>query len=324
MTPEHDRSQDSEQIAQKIKELANQGLFTEAEQLRDQMMRDNPMALNLIVSTGEVIEEEKTKNLDLDHMAVWKTLYDDLSSEETNCLFYGTKQATLESGKLLVSQGKLNNRLFFIDNGRVTVFYHKDKKNIPIIQLSRGDILGEETFFGISFCSLSAVTQSEVNLRHISRKEAQTWHDKAPGLFEKLADFCRKHGKSERAVVRKNLERRTYQRHPCKGNATAYLIDGQGNKSQTYFRGGIEDISQSGVCFSMKCSKQETARALLGKEIEITIIIPEGEIKRICHGTIVKVSFHLHNDYSVHVRFKNLLEEAEFKPMISNNDSDAD
>ena len=40
------------------------------------------MNLKLIVSTGEIIEQQKTKLLDRDHLAVWDNLYEDLTEEE--------------------------------------------------------------------------------------------------------------------------------------------------------------------------------------------------------------------------------------------------
>lgn len=307
-------SSDISVLAEKIKVLARSGAFSEAEMLRGELMQLDPMALTHIVSTAEVIEEEKTKNLDTDHLAVWQELYDDFSPEETNCLFYSLTQTRVKPGKLLLAQGKPSNRLFFIDSGRVTVFYRKDEKNIPALQLSRGDILGEDTFFGISLCSFSVATQSDVSLRHVSRKDAERWHEDQPGLYEKLADFCRKNGKCEEAIRLKNIEKRKYSRFTGSAVVTAYLLDKEGTATDTYFRGGLEDISQTGICFSMKCSKKKTARDLLSKQLDLSVVFDdENEKPFTTRGVIVKVSFHLHNDYAVHVKLGNKIPEELFK-----------
>ncbi len=104
---------DLETLTERIKDLARNGSFREAELLREQLMETSPMALDSIVSSAEVIEEEKTKRLDPNHISTWSELYDQLSGEQTNCLFYSLKRVKVESGKLLFAQGRPNNRLFF-------------------------------------------------------------------------------------------------------------------------------------------------------------------------------------------------------------------
>jgi len=309
----------SEALAERIKVCARAGEFDEAERLRAELMRIDPMALSLIVATGEFIEEQKAGQLDADHLAIWAELYESFSPEETNGLFYKLKRATVASGKLLVVQGKGSERLFFIESGRVTVFYRINDKNVPIIQLGRGDVLGEETFFGISLSSISAATQSEVVLRHLNRKDVATWPDDLPGLLDKVGDFCRRVGKSQRARDLKNLERRAFARYPVSGVATAVPLGQIKQVMNEYFKGGVIDLSRSGACFSVKCSKYETARSLLGQPVELTVqfdAVPDQSLKT--RGTIVKVSFHLHNDYSVHVRLAETIDEATFNALPCN------
>lgn len=301
------------ELAGRIKELAEKGRFKEAERLREEMMASDPMALSDIVSTGEVIETEKTKYLDTEHITIWDDLYSGLASEEKNCLFFSLDQARVASGKLLLSQGKRNSRLFFIDSGTVTVFYRKDDKNVPLIQLGRGDIIGEDTFFGISLCTYSAVTQSKVAVKHLSRKDIEDWYDEQPGLYEKLADFCSRNGKSGLAAKNKKLDRRIFLRYPARAVVTAYLVDTQGRRTDMYFRGSVTDISRSGICFSMKCSKQETARTLLSKNLELAVVFDDKDDKVFrTYGKIVKLSFFLHNDYNVHVKFSQIIDDDAF------------
>ena len=134
------------------------------------------------------------------------------------------------------------------------------------VNWARGDVLGEENFFDISLCSVSAVTQSKVELRHLGRQDVESWHDTQPGLYEKLAAYCEKYGRSKKFAAKKNLEKRKYQRYDAKAVATAYLVDAKGEKTDMYFRGPTTDISRSGICLSIKCSKQETARDSAGQE----------------------------------------------------------
>ena len=62
--------------------------FPEAEKFRERILEVDPMALNEIISSAEIIEEEKTQALDSIHLEIWSNLYDKLSTEEKNALFF--------------------------------------------------------------------------------------------------------------------------------------------------------------------------------------------------------------------------------------------
>jgi CRP-like cAMP-binding protein len=306
----------SDDLAAAIKNAALAGNFNEAEALRERLIKNDPVNLKLIVSTGEIIEDQKTKLLDKDHLAVWDELYADLTEEETNGLFYSMDSALLDANKLLQVQGKLSNRLFLIDNGKVVLFYRKDGKNIIAAQLGRGDIVGESSFFEISLCPLSAATQAETKLYSLTRSAAEEWQELHPGLYEKVAEFCRKQGKSGEAIAANELDRRSTRRYPISGVAGAVVLQKDGSPGTNRFKGGLSDISQSGLCFDIKCSRQEIARALLAAQVELSLEFddrPQAPLK--LKGQITKVSFHLHNDYSVHVKFIDPIAEATFKTL---------
>ena len=122
------QGRDSEVLAGRVRELASRGAFKEAEAVREEMMNMDSMALTLIVSTAEFIEEQKTKFLDADHLEIWNELYEDFSPEEINGVFYSLQKATVARGKMLITQGKPNNLLYFIESGEVSVFYHQNGK----------------------------------------------------------------------------------------------------------------------------------------------------------------------------------------------------
>lgn len=304
----HTRVADVDMLTEQIKKMARAGSFREAETLREQLMKTNPMAIDGIVSSAQVIEAEKTKRLDPDHLATWSDLYDELSGEEINSFFYNLKRVKVESGKLLFAQGQPNNRLFFLESGRVTLFYRKGEKNYPVIQLSEGDILGEDSFFGIALCPFSAATQTDVKLWYLNRKIADDWHENQAGLYGKIEEFCQNHGIGEETAEQRSGGRRDHRRYPMRGRVTAYLLDKQRKRTATYFKGELSDMSRSGVCFSIHCSKQQTARALLCKDTDISIVFDDQDDKTIeLSGTIVKLSYHLHSDYSVHLKFSEIL-----------------
>ena len=301
-------------LTERIKELARNGSFGEAELLREQLLESSPMAIDSIVSSAAVIEAEKTRHLDPDHLSAWSGLYEELSGEEANALFYRLKRTKVAAGKLLFAQGQPNNRLFFLESGRVTLFYRKGQKNYPVITLAAGDILGEDSFFGISLCPFSAATQSEVSVRYLNRRTADDWRENQAGLYEKIANFCQQHGVSEKTAEQKSSGRRDYRRYPLRGSVTAYLLDQQRQRTTTYFKGELTDISRSGVCFTIHCSRQQTARALLSRDTDIALAFYDQDDKTVdLSGTIVKLSYHLHSDYSVHLKFSEILTIELFK-----------
>ena len=299
----------ADQLAAEVEKLAKSGLFQQAEETRARLLELHPMAISQIVAAAEVIEEEKSAQLDHDHVALWDELYSSLSPEEKNALFYSSKSANIAQGKLLFVQGKKNNRLFFVDSGRVTLFHTRAQERKFLGQLSRGDIVGEESFFHITYPTCSAGCQSEVKLRYLDRAILKTWKDQFPGLAQKLADFCRSHGRTGECVQSQNFEKRSYDRREFEGRITVHILDAENERSGKYFKGTLNDISRSGMNFSIRCSRSETAQALLGRVVDLEM--EEHRQAGLLRGLIVRVSFHLHSDYSVHVQLSRLLEEDE-------------
>ena len=139
--------------------------FDRAETLRDRLMEVDPMAVNEIVKTGEAIEAEKADAIDKDHLAVWADLYDKLTTEESNALFYGLRPANYPADHMIYQQGDKRSHLYFIDEGRLKMFYRQKDKTILLKTLETGDIFGEDTFFfSDAFCTTSVITDSPVKL----------------------------------------------------------------------------------------------------------------------------------------------------------------
>ncbi len=303
-----------------IQTLAKARDFKHAEELREKLIEVDPMALGEIIKASTIIEEEMAAGIDRDHLVTWTNLYDTLSDEERNCLYYSMKKHVVPPKKMLLTHGALNNRLFLIDRGQVTIFFPKEGRNVVLAQLGRGDILGEYTFSTISLCSASAITLTEVQLMVLDGSAADGWEDKYPGLYGKLIDFCLKSGRVDEILRNKKLEKRRYERYAAEGKVTATLLTREGKKSEVVFHGGLSDISVAGTCFGMRCSKKTTARALLARYVLLSIAGKReggGDSPAISViGRVVRVSFHLYEDYSLHVQFNSLLTEDQVKKFV--------
>ncbi len=289
--------------------------FKRAEALRDKLMEEAPSALKAIIDSAEIIEEEKAKGLDTRHLAIWGKLYDALSQEERNAVFYSMKKIVVPPKKIILSHGAYNTKLFFIDSGKVTIFFPQKRKNTVLAQLGQGSLLGEYSFTSISLCSATAVSFTDVELYILENAATDSWHEKYPGLYEKVVDFCIKHGSIENISHWKTLEKRERPRYPVKGLVRNVLLNKNGEQTQTCFRGDLIDISMDGCAFETNLSNKATARALLGRKVLLQFPFDKGEgLKFDAVGKIVKVTFYIHKEYCVHIKFlksltKNLLNQ---------------
>ena len=289
--------------------------FQQADVLRDKLVAVDPMALVEIIKVNGLIEEAKTAAFDRDHLAIWSKLYDNLSEEERNGLFYSMKKIVVPPKKLLFSHGTRSDRLFLIERGLVTIFFPKDGQNIILAQMGRGDILGGCTFTTTSLCPASAVTHTEVHLMCLEGDATRALDDKFPGLFDKLIGFCTANGRVDEIVRNKRMEKREFVRYLAEGVVAATVLTTDGQKTDAVFRGDLANISMAGACFAVRISKKATARALLARHLHLSFACgaKDSPISFRVVGRVVRVSSHLYDDYSVQVRFTRLLPEELIK-----------
>ncbi|MBW1896983.1 MAG: hypothetical protein JRI47_07980 [Deltaproteobacteria bacterium] len=62
--------------------------FVKAEALMQKLSEVDPMALSEIFEAGEIILEEKSKAIDQKHLEVWSDLYNTMTIEERNALYF--------------------------------------------------------------------------------------------------------------------------------------------------------------------------------------------------------------------------------------------
>lgn len=317
-TEGENREQQVKALYDQIVSAAQTKDFKRAETLREKLLDIAPTALTEIIGSAEIIEEEKSSGLDSDHLAVWSDLYSSLSQEEQNCVFYSMKKVIIPPKKIILSHGAYNTKLFFIDKGKVTIIFPRKGKNTVLAQLGKGSLLGEYSFTSISLCSATAVSHTEVELYYLENSITDQWHESHPGLYEKIIDFCIKHGSLEDISRWKSLEKRNKPRYPVSASLRAILLNKEGKPTDTYFRGELVDISPEGCAFEIKLSKKATARALLARMlmIEFFFVVEEKPLEFKMIGKIVKVSFYMHNDYCIHIQFSKPIKKAVLETLV--------
>lgn len=302
-----------EKQSEQIQQALEAGDFQAAEALRDTLVHSHPMAISETIRINELIEKAMSAAVDNEHLAIWPDLYEQLTIEERNRLFHSMKKYVLPEKKLLLKYGSMNNRLFFIEQGRVAVAIPQAENTFKVLaQLGRGDVLGEYSFATIALCSATAVTKTAVQLRSLESREAEHWEEKFPGLYGKVLDFCKKYGRIEQILESKEKQEHTYSRFNVPGQVKAILLDKGDQETELSFNGELQEISRSGTSFTVHCNQRATIKQLLTRSFSLLFCCggKGRETSFSTQGKVVRVSFLLYNDYLLHVGFNSPLPEA--------------
>jgi hypothetical protein len=218
------------------------------------------------------------------------------------------QSAVYEPEQIIFRQGEMNANLYLINAGRVKLFYHKDDHAILLNTSGPGDLVGEDTFFTNSNCTISAMAHSTVKLNIIEKTVLQKWQAEEPNLANKLQDYCTGLESIKDLIQKKELERRAHPRYNISGSAAIKILDDQGSK---VFKGDLSDISASGVSFIMNTSPT-AADALLGCRLNLKFTLRGAfpEISFDHEGRIVGVHGQLFNEYFINVKWEEPLDDA--------------
>jgi HEAT repeat protein/CRP-like cAMP-binding protein len=320
-----------------IREAARAGDFDRAETLRQQLVELDGLALTEIIQAGEIIDQERGTpkvEVDADHLGIWPDLYDALTPEESDALYEALEETDLQADETVFQQGEPESRLFFVHRGQLKqVFLSGERENL-LKTVGKGDIVGEETFFGVSVCTTSLVALSQCRISHLDRKILEKWREPFPALESKIHDYCLRRERIQDILQNKGLERRKQERFPVTGVVDVQLLSPSGAATGKLFKGNLRDISVGGISFGIRSPNRKNTSLLLGRDLEMLLDFPsalgpalgvemmmsKGSPKiRIKHvGRVIGVSHMVGEDYAVHIQFESLLsgedpEEAETK-----------
>jgi len=285
--------------------------FKRAEALSEKLYEVDSMALDEIIKSAEIIEEEKKKGINKSFMELWSDLYNLLSPEEANALYYSLKSKSFEADQKIMKQGKIDGNLYFINQGQVKIIYQASDKETLLHTLESGGLTGQETFFSISVCTTSLIALTKVTLDYLNNSILSEWKEKFPGLEQKLHDYCSQFANTHDLIKQKGMDRRKYKRVNVSGKVISQIFNNSGKPLGKTFRGDLVDISSGGISFLMKVSRPENARILLGRNLKMTLALNGKKIqKKITRpGKVIGVHQRQFSDYSIHIQFKKLLDE---------------
>jgi len=287
--------------------------FKKAEALYEKLYEVDPMALTEIVRAGEAIEDAKSRSLDKEHREIWSDLYDRLSVNEANALFYGMEKLEFEAGEAIVTQGQISSSLYFINKGSVKVVFSRDNEDTLLTTLEAGDFFGQDQFFSATVSTVSMIANQTVKVSCLERNITGKWKTEAPALESKLFDYCQKRDKIKKAVAEKGMDRREYIRVPLPVKLGFQFYDHSGKKTKKAYKGEISDISEGGLSFFIKTSKPESVRMMLGRRLAVAFPVKfkSGESRLVEKtGQITAVQSQVFDDFSIHLRFDTPVEAA--------------
>ena len=296
-----------------IAQHAGQRNFDRAETLRDQLYEAAPLALNEIVKANEIIDAEKSKSIDSEHLELWSGLYDTLESEEASELYYAMKTTKVPAGQPVFEKGQYNSNLYLVQSGGLKMLHFdpKDKKEIVLKEMRAGSVFNMESFFSFTVTTSAVIAVHDSGLGYLEQNLLDRWKVQFPGIEPKLNSFCRNF-EDVRALIKKTgADVRSSPRYLVSLGAMVQFLDSHGKPQKSPFKVSLFDISSGGLSFGMKLNRRQEAASLLGQRLLMqTGYVLEGKKNKVTQkGRIIAAHLQPFGESSLHVQFEASLPD---------------
>lgn len=301
--------------------------FKEAEKLREWLIEIDPSALNDIIRTAEAIEEAKSEGISSDYLQIWAKLNDNLTTEEFNALYYSMVHQSHAEEEMLVNQGDMQPALYFVNQGKVKIFYQDKGSEVLVKIVEQGQIFGSDTFFDASVWTISAAALAKAEISYLPLKNTHNWGNEHPALESKLQDFAKEYDDLGTHLNKLNKNRRKYTRHQSSGSVIATILEKDGKDSGVQMKGELSDISLGGISYIVRISQKKNARILLGRTIRIQLpcTTAKGRLLTL-EGALLTIRslYSMNNEYSAHVSFTRQLTQEELNGVVEAGRADTE
>jgi CRP-like cAMP-binding protein len=290
--------------------------FAASETFRDRLYEIDSMALSKIVEINEIIEAEKNKAIPTDDRKLWSHFFEGLTANQANDFFLALRKEIVESETLILEQGRTNDRLFFVDQGQISMFYGDREKELLIARLGGGDIFGEDTFFSVNVCTASVKALTRTHLRYIDKtafEKLKAIHD---ALETKLKKVCVAGRSVFNRLRQKGIDRRSFRRINLNTKISFQLLaSGAANAAPRSVRAELWDISKGGLSFYFQSKNPHAVQSLVGQNIGVRFDLNfKGTMKTVAlSGVAHGVQSHPLDEYSVHLKFNRQLSDATIR-----------
>nr|WP_321464686.1 HEAT repeat domain-containing protein [uncultured Desulfobulbus sp.] len=306
-----------QQLLDLIGSTARAGDFATAERLRERIYEIDAMPLSDVIRSEEIIQQEKQGGIREEDLEIWAELTDRLGTKEFRTIYEVFTERRFKPEETIVSQGDKNDALFFINQGSVKVSHLVGERELFITSLSRGQLAGEN-FFTPSLWTVTLTSLTPSRLYLLPQKALAQWQDKFPGLRAKLFEYYQTYNNIGLMLKKKGLDRRKDQRFTLARKIQVQPISNLDAPIGRGFRSETADISQGGLAFLVRISRQENARLLLGRRMQV--VLPVGG--KIGHlnfkGLVIGVQPYrqLLGNFSVHFKFDHPLDSQDLQAIL--------
>ena len=306
-----------EKIYERILIAARQKDFKTAEMLCERLLAVNPNAIAQVVRAGEIIEEEMSASVTRHHLTVWENLYEIMTEEEFNALYFALKRESYDAGEVIVQEGETHAMLYFINSGMVSMSCRTGTGETFLKKIRAGDIQGAEQFFNASIWTTTMRAQSRVDLHVLDRQAMAVINQAHPMVAEKLLGYCRRGNAVYDLLKMSGEDRREYPRYKLSRLIVSTLLNPLGGEKTRRLRVEMLDITRGGLCVALRIANKENAQLLLGRHLEAEIPIV-GEKLLTCVGTIVGITFlaSFSREFTLHVRFFEELSQSQVMQVV--------
>lgn len=315
-----DKTKAAAQLLELIERTARLRNFVQAEKLREWLIEIDSMALSQIFRAAEIIDQEKIASIDKSHLEIWSGLYDILTTDEFSAVYHALKHRRYKNEEIVINQGALQATLFFINSGKVKLYFADKGHEVLVKTMGRGEIFGGGAFFEASVWTISVAAIEPSELSILKQNTLQKWTEDFPGLESKLYDFCKKTERVEDFIKRSSNDRRVHKRYQISGRVITTLVDNRGRSIETNSMAELCDISEGGLSFLLRISQKENGRLLLGRKMQVKLPMEEKDGDSITLGgeiLAVKNIYAVEQEYSLHMKFDSLIDRRQLQDIVT-------
>lgn len=294
--------------------------FSEAEALRSRLIEIDGMALTEIIRAAEIIEDAQSNSVDRDHVLIWTSLYDLLSTQEFNAFYHALEHETYPANTVIIKQGDLQERLFFVNKGRVKLYFNEKERETLVKTIGHGEVLGGKSFFDAAIWTINAASMGGVEISTLSKKALDNWKEDFPALEKKIQDYCLLSDRLSEFFTTSGAERRVHTRHQMEGAIYITLLNNDGQLTDTTVHGDCSDISVGGLSFLSRIKQRKQAQTILGRQVRIFFKDKNGEeLETNISGTVVTVHnlLSVQLGRSVHIEFDGLIDSEKMMELVN-------
>lgn len=284
-------------------EAAREKDFIIAERMRDRILEVHPQAYSKVLEAEEVIIEEKKTSVPRSFIELWEGLRGVMDDLEIEALYGAFKKARYRAEEIVVREGEMDDRMYFIKSGRVAMSCKSGDREVFLKRMQAGEFFGAEQFFTVSVWTVTVATQTDVELYVLPRESFMNLLDTFPAVQQKLEAYCSTARRVHELIDMAGEERRNSPRYNVHTKQKIMLLDSYGTMETRSLTSELNDISEGGFCFTIKIANKENARLLLGRQIRTEFRL-EGAQPIVWEGVVVGVQQYQRKskEFRVHVR----------------------